>query len=85
MIWILAKILFAGFGIGFGVFFAIFMVIILTDNPGKAMRLRKEGYDTAIYEITHNGQFYDRQTGNIVRVKLTKREEANDHGDADSV
>lgn len=83
MIWILTKILFFGFGIGFGMFFAIFMVIVITDDPQKAMRLRKEGYDTAIYEITHMGQFYDRQAGRTVRVKLTKREA--DNGDEDPV
>lgn len=83
MIWILTKTLFIGFGIGFGLFFAIFMVIVLTDDPHRATRLRREGYDTAIYEITHMGQFYDRQAGEIVHVKMTRRDEQD--GSVDSV
>ena len=83
MVWILTKALFFGFGIGFAVFFAIFMVIVITDDPEKAMRLRRQGYDAAVYEITHMGQFYDRKEGKTVKVKVTRREA--DNVDADTV
>ena len=73
MVWIITKVIFFGFGIGFAFFFAIFMTIALTDDPHRARKLRQQGYDTAIYEITHLGKFYDRDEGKTVYVKMTKK------------